>query len=377
MLVGGVGDVPAEPQWEPARVRLVPPEVKVSQPVAREVSDYADFTGRTEAAESVSVRARVTGYLVKMPFKEGSAVKKGDLLFEIDPRPYQAQLDQAQAQVGIAQATLKLREATYERVRTLAAAGNATRQEVDEATAGLEEAKARIKAAQAAVEIYKLNLEFCKVTSPIDGTVGRYHFTAGNLVIQDETLLTTVVSKDPMYAYFDMDERTFLNLRQAIRDGKIKEKPTELPVAVGLANEDGFPHKGKIDFVDNQVDPKTGTIRLRVVLPNGDGQYVPGLFVRVRLTTSDPYKALLVWEDAVCFRAGRKFVYVVNDKDVIEVRWLTSGPRQDEFVIVKEGLKPGDRVVIDTRVVDEGMTVKPVKVDDPAAPKERREKPQK
>jgi RND family efflux transporter MFP subunit len=370
ILVGSTGGVPAEP-------RDSPPEVQVSRPVAREVADHENFTGRTDAVNSVAIRSRVTGYVVKTPFKEGSEVKKGDVLFEIDPRPYQAQVDQAQAQVELNKAQLKHAEATLARLRALPA-GGVGKQELDEAQAAVEEAKARMEASRAALLLYKLNLDYCHITSPIDGIASSYHETAGNLVVQDQTLLTTVVSKDPMYASIDMDERTFLNLRRLIRDGKIKATTlTELPVAVGLGNETEYPLKGKLDFVDNHVDPKTGTIRLRVVLPNGDGQLVPGQFVRVRLTTSEPYKALLVPERAVANDKESKVVFVVNDKDIIESRRVV-GSRQDGFLAVREGLKPEDRVIVNIGPalrVRKGETVKPVPAPEEEPPKQRREKP--
>jgi RND family efflux transporter MFP subunit len=368
MLMVQTGSVPAEP-------KDAPPEVQVSQPVAREVTDHQDFTGRTDAAESVAIRPRVSGYLVKVAFKEGADIRKGELMFEIDPRPYQAELAQAQAQVELQKARLKLAEATLDRLRALAAAGNAVKQEVEEARAALDEAKARLMASQAAVDNHKLNLLYCRIESPIDGVAGRSLLTAGNFAKQDDTLLTTVVGKDPMYAYFDMDERTYLDMRQAVRDSKLKA--TELPAAVGLANEDGFPHKAALNFLDNHVDPSTGALRARVVLPNGDGRLVPGLFVRVRLTTSDPYKALLVPDKAVRSAAGEKWVLVVNDKNVAERRSVV-GESQYGFLAVKKGLKPDDRVIIGyvknpvRPVSPEGKTVKPVTVPQQTPPKELR-----
>jgi multidrug efflux system membrane fusion protein len=210
-------------QGAPAAAAPAPPVVPISQPVQREVTDYAEFTGRTDAVQSVGIRARVTGYLTKMPFREGAEVKKGDLLFEIDPRPYQAQLDQAQSQVTLNQAQLKLARTTLARDESIARSspGAVSQQQLDQDIASVEEAQARVKTAQASLEVYRLNQEFTQVKSPIDGQVSRYCLTLGNLVNQDQTLLTTIVSLDPMHAYFDMDERTLLQIKRAINEGKI------------------------------------------------------------------------------------------------------------------------------------------------------------
>src|SRR5262249_19096094 len=201
-----------------------PPAVPVSRPVQQEVTDYVDFTGRTDAVQALDVRARVTGYLVEMPFKEGSEVKKDDLLFKIDPRPYQAQLDQATSQVNLYQAQLDLARVTYTRFSDLfkQTPGAVSKQQLDQYKAQVAEADAQLKAYQASLKVFQLNLDFCSVTSPIDGRVSRYYLTLGNLVNQDQTLLTTVVSQDPMYAYFDTDEPTLLRFRRAVSEGRIK-----------------------------------------------------------------------------------------------------------------------------------------------------------
>src|SRR5947209_10889135 len=233
------------------------PVVPVSHPVQRKVTDFMDFTGRTEAKESASIVPRVTGYLVREPFKEGSDVKKGDLLFEVDPRPYKAQLDQAEAQVKLFEAQLKLAQTTLARdVAISKTPGAVSAQQLDQDRASVEQAEASVKATQASLEVFRLNLSFCNVTSPIDGRVGRYFLTVGNLVNQDQTLLTTVVSLDPMYAYFDVDEPTVLRIRRAINDGKVKPlQDGEVAVLMGLQGEDGFPQRGTINFVNNQVNP--------------------------------------------------------------------------------------------------------------------------
>src|SRR4051812_34656617 len=245
------------PPVPPAELPVIP----VSRPVAREVTDYVYYTGRLDAVQSVDVRPRVTGYLVKMPFREGAEVKAGDLLFEIDRRPYQAQHDQAQSQVVLNDASLRLARSTYDRDRAVANSvpGGVSQQQLDQDRAAVEEAEARLKAYQASTEVYKLNLSFTKVLSPIDGQVSRYYLTLGNLVNQDQTLLTTVVSLDPIYAYFDMDEPSLLYIRRAINEGRIK-RPQDgtVPVLMGIQGEEGYPHQGTLNFVNNQVNPTTG-----------------------------------------------------------------------------------------------------------------------
>jgi RND family efflux transporter MFP subunit len=334
-----------------------PPEVTVARPVAREVTDYQDFTGRIDAAESAELRARVTGYLVKTIGQEGTPVKKGDLLFEIDPRPYQALLDLSKAELELAKARLKLAEAS--RTRLLAAKPG--KAELDEAQAAVDEAKSRLAVAEAVFARHRLDLEFCRITAPIDGVVGRNYATIGNLVTQDNTVLSTIVGQGRMYVYFDVDERTFLNLRQAIKNGKIKtRRATEQPVAVGLANDEGFPHQGKLDFVDNRVDPQTGSLRMRAVLADARQLLKPGLFARVRLTVGEPRQALLVPEEAIGSDLGRKFVYVVDDANKAASRVVTLGTKHDGLRVVETGLRPDDRVIVEGAArVRAGQTVKP------------------
>jgi multidrug efflux system membrane fusion protein len=331
-----------------------PPAIPVSRPVSREVTDFVEFTGRTDAVQAVDVRARVTGYLVQMPFKEGAEVKKGDLLFVVDPRPYQAQLDQAQGQVNLYQAQLQLARTTYARFKSIYAQepGAVSKQQLDVYRAQVDEAQASVKAFQASLEVFKLNLEFTRVTSPIDGQVSRYYLTLGNLVIQDQTLLTTVVSLDPMYAYFDMDEPTLLRIRRAINDGRIKRPQAgTIPVLMGLQGEDGFPHRGTINFVNNQVNPTTGSISVRGVFPNprppgGTRLLSPGMFVRIRLPIGQSHPALLVIDRAIGFDQGLKYVYVLDAEHKAQYRRVTTGALQEDGLRVVEGLRPDDRVVV-------------------------------
>jgi multidrug efflux system membrane fusion protein len=330
-----------------------PPTLPVSKPVQRLVTDFVDFTGRTDAVQAVDIRPRVTGYLVKMPFKEGSEVKKGELLFEIDPRPYQAQLNQAQSQVVLNEAQLKLAKANYARDAPLVPSGAVTPRELDQERAAVEEAAARIEASKANLEIYKLNLAFTQVTSPIDGQISRYYLTVGNLVNQDQTLLTTVVSLEPIYVYFDMDEPTLLRLRKAYSAGIIKASTDgKFVVLMGLQGEDGFPHQGTIDFVNNQVNPATGSISLRGGFLNpkpkvGVRLLSPGMFVRVRFPIGQPHQALLVIDRAIGSDQGLKFVYVLGADNSLGYRRVTTGALQaDGLRVITDGLTQDESILV-------------------------------
>ncbi len=338
------------PQVAPAQAQVVP----VSQPVERQVTDYVDFTGQTNAVEAVDIVPRVTGYLTKIAFQDGQDVNAGDLLFQIDPRPYKAQLDQADGQVTLNKAAHVFAKATYERDQAIGKTpGAVSQQQLDQDRASVDEAEARIKSSVASTEVYKLNLEFTNVTSPISGQVSRHRLSIGNLVNQDQTLLTTVVSLDPMYVYFYMDDPTLLRIRRAINEGKIKRyQKGKIPVLMGLAGEDGYPHEGIIDFVDNQVNPGTASIPVRGVFANpkpkdGVRLMAPGMFVRVRLPIGQPHPALLVIDRAIGADQDRKFVYVVDDKNMVQSARVTVGALQpDGLRVVSEGLQKGQWVVV-------------------------------
>ncbi len=330
--------------------------VPISQPIQREVTDFVDFTGRINAVQSVDIRPRVTGYLMRMPFKEGAEVKTGDLLFEVDARPYQAQLDAFRAQVNLYQAQLKLARTVYNRDIGINSRvpNSISQQQLEQDFASVEEAEARLRSAEKNMEIYQLNVDFSKVTTPISGQVSRYYLTIGNLVNADQTLLTTVVSLDPIHAYGDMDEPTLLRIRKAINDGKIErtEKGITLPVLMGLQGEENFPQKGTVNFFDNQVNPTTGSIPVRGVFPNpepkGGGVRLlsPGMFVRIRLPIGTPHKALLVIDRAVSSDQGMKFVYVLDNKNTVQYRRVTTGAQQtDGLRVIEEGLQPDDWVI--------------------------------
>jgi multidrug efflux system membrane fusion protein len=356
-------------QSQPQAMSNEPPGIPVSYPVEREVTEFVDFTGRTDAVHPIDIRARVTGYIEKIFFKDGAEVKKGDVLFEIDPRPYLAQLDQATSQVSLNEASLKLARTTLARDQSIAksVAGGVSQQQLDQDAAAVEEAEARLKASQASTKVYRLNVDFTRVTSPIDGQVSRYYADVGNLVNQDQTLLTTVVSLDPMHVYFDMDEPTLLRIRRAVNEGRIK-RPADgvFPVLMGLQGEDGYPHTGSINFVNNQVNSTTGSISVRGVFPNpkperGTRLLSPGMFVRVRLPIGQPHQALLVIDKAISSDQGLKYVYVVDSENKVHYRRVSTGALEsDGLRVISGGLEAGDRVVVGgLQQVKSNLVIKP------------------
>jgi RND family efflux transporter MFP subunit len=349
-----------------------PPPVTVSYPVEREVTDHADFTARTAAVDSVELRARVSGYLEKVNFEEGSLVKKGDVLFEIDPRTYQAVLENAEGNLASLEARVERLNADLARARRMVGTQAIGREEYDKIAGDRGEAVAARAAAQAAVKRAQLDLGFTKVTAPVSGRVSRYYVTVGNLVQAGEaqitpTLLTTIVSVDPMYVYFDVDEGTVLRVKQLIREGRAPSAYEDrIPVWLGLANEDGFPHQGTINFIDNQVNPKTGTQRVRGVFPNKDEALSPGYFARVRVPIGEPHKALLVTERALDTDQGQKVVYVVDGDNRVASRPVRLGAMHDGLREITEGLKATDRLIVKgLQQVRPGVTVEPNLVDMP------------
>jgi RND family efflux transporter MFP subunit len=345
--------------------------VTVSYPVERYVTDHADFTARTAAVDSVEVRARVWGNLDKVNFKEGALVQKGDVLFEIDPRTYQAALAQAEGNLTSLQARLTRLDADLLRAQQLMVTKALSREEYDKTAGDRREAAASLQALGAAVDRARLDLEFTKVTAPVSGRVSRYLVTVGNLIQSGDqgggTLLTTLVSVDPMYAYFDVDEHTVLRVRQLIREGKAKSaRAVEVSVWLGLANEGGFPHRGTINFVDNQVNPKTGTLRLRGVFPNQDEALSPGYFGRVRVPIGLPHQSVLVSDRALDTDQGQKVVYVVDMDNQVVSRPVRLGALHDGLREITNGLKPGERVIVNgLQQVRPGITVEPRLVDMP------------
>jgi RND family efflux transporter MFP subunit len=364
--LAGCGQAPAEGMAMP------PPAVTVSYPIERDVVDYNDFTGRTAAVDSVKVRARVWGYLHKINFTEGAEVNKDDVLFEIDPRPYEATFNQTTAAVEQAEARLDRLDSDYRRAASLLARRAISQEDYDHALGDRKEAVAAVGSARANRDTARLNLDFTKVRAPISGRVSRAMVTVGNLIESGETggtVLTTIVSLDPMYVYFDVDDLTFQQVSQVVRDSKITSAPGARPaVMLGLASEQGHPHSGIIDFVDNQVDPGTGTLRMRGRFPNKDGVLVPGLFARVRVPLGTPHRALLVTDRAVDTDQGQKVIYVVNSDNMVEKRPVRLARLHDGLREVESGVKPGKRVIVDgIQRVRGGVTVEPKLVDMPTA----------
>lgn len=334
-----------------------PPFVGIALPVERDVTDYVDLTGQTEAPQSVDIRARVTGYLVAMPFQEGAEVKANQMLFQIDPRPYEAQLAKAKANVTGGDAKLKLAVSDNVRAKQLFQRDQMaiTAQDRDKYQMAEDDSRASLEASKASMVDCQLNVDFTKVLSPIDGKVSRYYLTLGNLANQDTTLLTTVVSQDPMYVYFDVDEPTLLRIVRHLREGgditrTLAEK--KVPVHMGLADEKGYPHAGHLDFANNQVDTSTGTISLRGVFenpasPSGIRLLRPGMFTRVRLPLGMPEKALLIPDRALCSDQGEKYLLIVGANDIVEYRRIKAGPLQEDGLrVINEGLKMGEKVVV-------------------------------
>jgi RND family efflux transporter MFP subunit len=345
--------------------------VTVSHLIERDVTDYVDFTARTAAVESVEVRAHVWGYLDKVNFKEGALVHKGDVLFELDPRPYEALLNQAKAKVTQDEAQLTYDEAEYQRNLNLVRTGAVSRSDLDKTAAARGVDVANVAADKATVSSRQLDLEYTKVVAPVSGRVSRYVVTLGNLIQSGDqnggTLLTTIVSVDPMYAYFDVDEHTALRVRQLVREGK-SDSPRDggYPVSLGLANEEGHPHQGSIDFVDNQVNPRTGTIRLRGVFPNKEQSLLPGLFARVRTPIGRPHKALLVSDRAIDTDQGQKVIYVVDKDSKVVSHTVRLGALHNGLREITEGVKPGERVIVyGLQQVRPGITVEPKQIDMP------------
>ena len=339
-----VGCAPKPPAPPP------PPAVTVAPVLERDVSEWDEFSGRLEAVDQVEIRPRVSGYLKRVTFTEGREVRKGEVLFEIDPRPYQADLERAQAQLEQARTAAELAAREVARAEKLVTVQAISREEFDSRTSAEANGSAAVRAAEAAVETARLNLGWTQVRSPIAGRVSRAEVTEGNLVQAgppDATLLTTVVSLDSMYLYFDSDEQTYLRYSgRAAAAGNRGWRDARFPVYLGLANETGFPHKGRLDFVDNRIDPASGTVRTRAIFSNRDRRFTPGLFARVKLVGSESAPALLVRDAAIGTDQDRKFVLVIGSGDSLVYRPVELGRLTDGLRIVTSGVTAGEHVVV-------------------------------
>ena len=343
---------------------LPPPQVTVAQVVSKPVTEFDEFTGRFEAVDRVEIRPRVSGYISSVNFTEGSEVNKGDVLFIIDQRPYDAELKRTKAQLTQARTQLALAKSERERAVKLLDQHAISQEEFDTRSAGSEQAEANVEAAQAAVDAAQLNMTFTRVTAPIAGRISRAQVTAGNLVTSGQTLLTTLVSLDPIYVRFDGDEQAYLKYTKLAREGsRASSRDAQNPVLVGLADENGYPHRGVMVFVDNELDPATGTIRGRARLDNHDRAFTPGLFARVKLLGNGTYNALLINDSAVGTDQSVKYVLVVGTDNKVEYRPVKLGPIVDGLRVVREGLASGETIVVNgLQRVRPGSPVTPQRV---------------
>ncbi|MBM6579554.1 efflux RND transporter periplasmic adaptor subunit [Microvirga sp. BT689] len=324
-----------------------PPPVTVAKPVVKDIVERTDFIGRFEAIDQVDIRARVSGYLDKVHFQDGTFVKAGDLLFTIDPRPYKNALEQAQAAVTSSQVRLEFAQSDLDRAEQLRRSGNITDQVFDQRRQAFLTAKAELDRAQAALRTAQLDVEFTEIKSPLSGRTSRKLVSEGNLVNANETILTNILSLDPIQFYFDVDERSFLAFSQQAHGGtNISTKGETNEVVLTLTDERLGQRKGKLDFVDNRLDAASGTIRLRAVFDNKDRFLTPGLFGRVTIGASDPYKGILLPDEAIGSDQDRRVVYVVDEKNVVHLKLVRIGPRIDEYRVIRDGLTGNETVVV-------------------------------
>jgi RND family efflux transporter MFP subunit len=340
-----------------------PPQVSVAQVIAKEINEWDELSGRIEAAEFVEIRPRVAGYLNEVKFQPGSMVKKGDVLFVIDSRPYRAEAARADADLKRAESARELARSEVVRAEKLLSAKAISQQEFDQRAAAVREAESQAKGAQAALTAANLNTEYATIRSPISGRVSRNEISVGNLVAPGTTLLTTVASQNPVHVYFEVDEQQYLKYASLAKTGeRASSREKRNPIGMGLANEEGFPHNGYVDFVDNRLDPKTGTMRGRAVFDNKEDRFTPGLFAKLKLIGSGKYNAILISDRAVGTDQSKKFVLVVDKENKATYRPIKLGPLVDGLRVVKEGLQPGETIIVNgLQRVRPGMPVTPQK----------------
>ena len=353
-------------QQEQQQFQPPPPEVTIASPLIKEVTEWDDYTGRLQAVEFVEIRARVDGYLKELHFNDGQIVNKGDLLFVIDPRPYQATLDESKADLTRANTRLKLAKNDLERAQRLFKSRAISEEELDQRQQEKQGAIADVQAAQAAVRSAELNVEFTHVRAPITGRIGRNLVDIGNLVSggsANSSLLATLVSLDPIHVYVTADEQAYLKYVRLDRAGsRPSSRDTPNPIYLGLADEEGFPHKGHMDFVDNRIDPATGTMQARAIFPNPDYVLTPGLFARVRLLGKGPYEAMLIPDEAILADQSKKFVYVLGENNLAKRKVVELGRRIEGLRSVLKGLEPSDKIII--------SGVQRVRTEAPVTPKQ-------
>jgi len=328
------------------------PAVTVSTPLQKEIVEWDEFTGQFAAIDYVELRARVNGYLTEIHFQDGQIVHQGDLLFVIDPRPYEAALASAQAQLAQGQAQVDLATRQLGRSSQLLQQGYEPQSNTDQRISDLKVAQASVESAKAAIQTAQLNVEFTHITAPLTGRISNHRVSIGNLVSGGDsgsaTLLTTIVSLDPVYFYFDVSEADFLAYQRSVAKGNLQDaRADSIAVELHLTDEDGWPHKGKVNFVDNQVDRGSGTIRMRAVFPNPDLLLTVGQFGRIRVPASERYKAILIPDAALVSDQSRKIVMTVNADNVIVPKVVRPGPTHDGLRIIRTGLSPDDKIVID------------------------------
>jgi RND family efflux transporter MFP subunit len=345
------------------------PVVVVRTPDKDKVTDYFEFPGQLAAVGDVQIRARVTGYLTKVYFEDGQNVKKGEPLYEMDPRPYEAALKQAQGELARLGALLQKAQANMARSERLRPSGAISEDEYEQHKANLAGFKASIKASEAAMREAELNLEFTRITSPIEGRVSRTRITEGNLIqpgTNDAAILTTVVTTNPVYVYFNVDENALLKYNEFALKNKLELHPKRLkdlrvPVEIGLGDEKGFPHAGILDFADNKVDRTTGTLRVRGVFDNAKDYLTPGLFVRVRIPYGIPHEAVLISERSICRDQRERYVKVVNEKNIVEYKKIEIGDLHGSLREIRSGVGPNDRVVVQgLQRAQQGAEVTPI-----------------
>lgn len=334
-----------QPPAPPPRV----PQVTVTHPVVATITNWDEYPAHLEAVDTVEIRSRVAGYLESIHFRDGSEVRAGQLLFVIDPKPYEAELERARAERRRAETQLELARNDFERAQRLRESRAIADEEFDARAKAVRTAEDALAAARAAETAAELNLAYTRITAPLDGRIGRRLVAVGNMIqgstMMPGTLLATLVTQDPIYAYFEVPEETFQRYR-AVLPGLTGREAGPVPCELGLAAEERYPHRGRVDFVDNQADPRTGTVRLRAVFPNPDRTLLPGMFARIRLPVERLENALLIPEAAILSEQTRKFVYVVNADGVVEPRPVELGRPHGRQRIVRSGLRPDDAVVV-------------------------------